>query len=231
MKYFLINLMLTFCLSVSLAAEDVVRIATHGESKFARVLKDGTLEGSTVDALGCSMEKMGLKFSISVMSIARANVMSKEEQIDIFFPAYLREGPPKRFVGPIGNYTINWYMLNGNDMDPQSEIFKSSARVASIPGSFPETYLREGGYQLEAGSDTPFRLLDRLIRGKIDAFLVGEIDEFMTVKTSHLMKGVKVKLHKKRLMSLWVEDHFNEKNPEFYEQFQAAFTQCLNHHE
>jgi len=205
-----------------------VRVYTHGEGKFGRLMPDGQIKGPGVDLLACSMQWMGRAYELGTVSMSRSLRLEEDDLQDIWFPTYDAGDPALEglLVGPIGYMDIYWFTLKNRALDVASDAFRQTARVTAFPGSRPERLLRSRGFQWQEGTDDENRLLLWLAEGRVDAVLAADFTETLKPGAQYLVSQLERTLYHQYPMAFQLAPKFQARNPAFQADMQAALDAC-----
>ena len=218
-----------FASETAVLAQDKMRIFTHGEGTFAKLLDDGRFIGPGVDLLRCSMRALGQPFSINQAAMVRKGRLIEDGGMDAWFPS-LVSGPEhrkKRIAYPIGMMPIYWYVSKQISIDPDSADFKKTAKVSAFPGSTTERILLGLDFQVQPGTDDENAVVLWLMEGRLDAFLSADFEGLLKPGARKFM-DTKIKriLYKNFDVGVEFTELFLRRRPEFVQHFQKAMNAC-----
>lgn len=229
LKLAILGMIIACCAGISVSADNVIRVFTHGESVGALPSKDGSLKGKHVNVLTCAMAKVGRKFTLNIASIPRSYMLEQEGKMDVWFPSlkdvdidfvqYVAVG--------LGYSVTSWFTRESDNLDVTNAAFKLDAKVASFPESRNERWLASEGYNLVTGSDSAERLVLKLLTGEVDGILVPEIKSELSKNLIELMDSKLQKTHfSRRPFGFEFNADFHKSNHGLLEKFRVAAAAC-----
>ncbi len=205
-----------------------VKIYTHGEGLYAMQQKDGSLKGAAMPLLACSFKKMGVEYSVSISSMARASRLARAGTLDIWFPTFNWQplGGDRVIIGEIGKLSGKWITHKYAKLQPDDPSFKNKANIATFSGSGLARIAAAEGYKITNDTDDENRLMLWLFEGKIDAVLATDFRNILAPGMKQRVDEIAITDFREFSMGFEFAEQFDARYPDFKTRFKQALIGC-----
>lgn len=218
----------TLSLSSTASAEGSLILLTDERPPFEFSDPDGRPAGVAVEIVRCALEQTGLPFEIKITSWKRAQLETQKGKAAGFFSA--SQNASRDQYASLSEIVVDqywsWYWLKTNELDPESDTFKSRARTASWLGSNSLKWLRSNGYKIKSNPSNVDQLLLQLSRGKIDAAFGSDVAFDDAIKRLGLDGRFKTTRGVHKPMGVYFSHSYLQDNQGFLERFNNFIRSC-----
>lgn len=189
----------------------------------------GVVQGLGVELVDKVMKELKMQYTLSLVpTYGRAIINTKEDTADGFFLASQNKERDEVAVLSMP-LTINrwcWFFLVSSNMSTKDKNFKTNAKVGSILGSNPETWLKDNGYTIAASPSEASVLPQLLKSNRINAIFGPEL-----VIENVIDKSEK-NLYKKEFQvgqdfGIYISKKYLSNNPGFMERLNGAIKKVI----
>lgn len=230
MKSWILSLCLAW-VTVGLAyAQPTIELVTQPQVPYVYVDAKGKPTGGiALETVACSMQGMGLSFSIRSVAWARA-----QRQVDMgkaagFFPASRNTERDQWavFAGPIAPQEWRWYLRRDNPMQPMDPSFKAGAMVTAYHGSNMASWLTANHYRVLDNPLSHDQLLGVLLNKRVDAVLAANISMEELIHKAGAAGKVRSVMLANRPLGIYFSKQFLATQPkDFVERFNNKAAHC-----
>ena len=209
------------------AAADTVRLTTRQWEPY-QWLADGTPTGPSIGILNCAFAALGHSVTFNVTSWKRAQVLVERGTADGFFLASQSQERDEFAVlsEMVMEQRWTWFFREGDTIRPDKPGFKSTARLGGLLGSNMTRWLEDAGYNVIAHPTRDDRLVELLLRGRIDAFLQNHLSGEREVSRSAEQHRILSADFRRKPLGVYFSKIFLARHPGLLKSFNAHLPEC-----
>lgn len=199
----------------------IVILATHDLCPYGCYDENGKFSGIAVSVVRYACEAMNVQLEIIVTPWNRAQHLAKIGHADGFFAGSQNAERDKDGVmsAIIAEQKWNWYLLKDSPLDPTTENFKETARVASFHGANMQKWLKANGYNVTANPYDTDGLVKMLLARRLDAILATNLVAEVIIRRDGLQEMLKTCTLRNKPLGVYFSNRFVQAHPGFVDEF------------
>jgi polar amino acid transport system substrate-binding protein len=210
------------------SAQSPILLTADERPPFHSTSSDGQMTGVATAIVDCAMKSLNRPYTVTMLPWKRAQRGVKEGIYHGFFSAShnAERDTYATLSAIIADQYWNWYSKKDSGVDPTSDEFKGTAKVASWLGSNSQKWLGDSGYEPAPPSAEVDALLVRLLMGELDAVFGSNFFIEEAVKESGAEDKLSATRGPHKPMGVYFSNAFLAEYPEFLDQFNGAVESC-----
>lgn len=184
--------------------------------------------GIAVDVVKCALNTMDISLELIVLPWPRAQMYVKENIADGFFAASQNKERDQyaTMSAIIAAQQWRWYVLKESHLIPTSDQFQQEAQIGAFIGSNMLKWLEENNYHVIARTLNSERLIQMLLKKRVDAILINNYVADELIAKHGLQNKLVSYLNKNKPLGVYFSNKFLANHKDFLASFNQSLAQC-----